>query len=217
MALGHVEARPASDADLLALGVSGRLEEYEPVVKLWEQGEPADHCFLVASGSIELYRPMEKNRAVALSSAGQFVGDIAVLLGIPYLSSSRTGPVGAVALRLEREPVLSLLVARPALTMGWLMAALTQLAHAHGHLETVLGGNARRRVAGALLDRVDAEGVITISQDRLASLVGLGRQTINKALAELAEEGLVDTRYREISILDPEGLAQIYSGRGRSE
>jgi hypothetical protein len=41
-------------------------------------------------------------------------------------------------------------------------------------------------------------------------MLGVGRQTINRALAELMADGVVQTGYRYIQIVDRDGLAALY-------
>ncbi|TMH57773.1 MAG: winged helix-turn-helix domain-containing protein, partial [Betaproteobacteria bacterium] len=45
-----------------------------------------------------------------------------------------------------------------------------------------------------------------VSQEELANLVGLPRQRVNQALRHLETVGLVRVGYRDVTILDLEGL-----------
>jgi len=47
---------------------------------------------------------------------------------------------------------------------------------------------------------------LPISQEELAHLVGMSRQSVNRALSRLYRAGLVRTRYRDLELLDLEGL-----------
>lgn len=47
---------------------------------------------------------------------------------------------------------------------------------------------------------------IPISQDELAQLIGLSRQRVNRVLKHLQEAGLVDIKYRSVTICDVERL-----------
>ena len=63
-----------------------------------------------------------------------------------------------------------------------------------------------------LLDEADAYGEVALSQASLATLLGASRQSVNEALADLRDRGLVETGYRMIRVLDRSGVARI-SGR----
>ena len=47
---------------------------------------------------------------------------------------------------------------------------------------------------------------LPVSQEELANLVGLPRQRVNQALRHLETVGLVRVGYRDVTILDLEGL-----------
>ena len=48
--------------------------------------------------------------------------------------------------------------------------------------------------------------VLRLSQEELARMVGVSRQTLNALLADLRAEGLVDVGFRSLRIPDPERL-----------
>jgi len=54
--------------------------------------------------------------------------------------------------------------------------------------------------------------LVRLSQNDLAAMLGLSRQTINKELGRLVEEGAIDMRYKRIRIVDAERLARIAAG-----
>lgn len=210
-ALGKSSMFPPTPHDLAALAVRGERRRFEPGEVVYHQGEDSRFCHLVLQGQVELLRPGERDRVVARLRPGEFAGDIALLLGIPYLSTARA-EAPCTTFRLARAQVVDTLRHHPALTFGWLTAVVSQLAASHGHVEVMLGRTAREQVAGALLEHANSRGVVPISQSGLASLLGLGRQTVNRALAELAELGLVRTAYRSVEVVDPEGLTEVYGG-----
>jgi CRP/FNR family cyclic AMP-dependent transcriptional regulator len=49
---------------------------------------------------------------------------------------------------------------------------------------------------------------VSLSQDELASLVGVSRQTVNRALKTLAQQGLVTLEFGRVDILDDEALTR---------
>jgi CRP-like cAMP-binding protein len=207
-ALGGVEPQP-SDDDYRALAECGETIVYRPGDPVFTQGEPSRYCHLVMRGVVELFRSTDRDRVIARVGSGRFVGDIAVLLGVPYLSSARSGTYAEIRW-FERDELLEVLRSRPAVTLGWLRSAMSTLAEAHGRLDVVLGRTARQQVAGALLEAPAEDGRVEVSQSQLAAMLGVGRQTINRALADLMQLGVVKTGYRFIEIVDRDGLADLY-------
>jgi len=50
---------------------------------------------------------------------------------------------------------------------------------------------------------------LPVQQEELAELLGLSRKTVNRILKDFEAETLVETGYRSIKIVDPEGLHRI--------
>jgi CRP/FNR family transcriptional regulator, polysaccharide utilization system transcription regulator len=74
----------------------------------------------------------------------------------------------------------------------------------------------RKRVAEALLlvekhyNQSQVQDVeLALSREDLACLVGASKETVIRILAELKEEGLINTNWTKITILAPEKLAGI--------
>lgn len=56
---------------------------------------------------------------------------------------------------------------------------------------------------------------LTLSQEELANMVGVSRQTLNAFLAQRAERRLIEVRFRRLRVLDEAGLRGGYScGQG---
>lgn len=209
-ALGGVDPQPVEE-DYLALADCGETIVYRPGDHVFTAGEPSTYCHLVMRGVVEVFRSTDdRDRVIARLGSGRFVGDSAVILGVPYLSSARSATYAEIRW-FERDQLMDVLRSRPAVTLGWLRSAMATLAEAHGRLDVVLGRTARQQVAGALLDAPAEGGRVELSQSQLASMLGVGRQTINRALADLMNLGVVKTGYRFIEIVDREGLAELYA------
>ena len=50
---------------------------------------------------------------------------------------------------------------------------------------------------------------LDLTQDELASLAGMSRQTANRALCELQARGLIGQAFNRITVRDDEGLMQL--------
>jgi CRP-like cAMP-binding protein len=83
-------------------------------------------------------------------------------------------------------------------------------------LEEALACDIAGRVAGRLRDLVADHGVaeaggvrlgVPVTQDELARMVGVSRETVNRTVGALAARGLVRSAPRSIVITDPEALA----------
>ena len=58
-------------------------------------------------------------------------------------------------------------------------------------------------------DGVDDEVIeLALSQDEVSRMIGASRQTVNRCLANLEQQGLIEVGFHSIRILDPAGLRQ---------
>jgi len=198
-----------TDDSVNALAACGGTIVYRPGDMIFESGAASEYCHLVLRGVVELYRESDRQRVITRLGSGRFVGDIAVFLGVPYLSSARAGTFAEIQW-FERGRLLDVIDRYPDVTRGWLANALSSLAESHRRLDLVLGRTATQQVAGALLDSVDRQGRVAITQSGLAALLGVGRQTINRALGDLVAAGLVRTGYRFVEVVNPAGLRLLF-------
>lgn len=76
-------------------------------------------------------------------------------------------------------------------------------------LEQIHSCNLDQRLAGFLLSHATQDGVVAMTQQRLADHLGTTREVIARIMQGFAAQGLVSTRRGAVSILDPEGLSAL--------
>ena len=209
--LGRTDYLPLRPDDAVALADAGVVVDKHRGTHLFREGDEATACFIVKEGEVELYRRTAAGRSiVGRQGQGSVVGDIAMFQDRPYLSSARA--IGQVkAIRLERDALIPLLLARPVLAMRWLVNGLVQLEAAQQRLIRLIDRTVIEQVSGVIIDEQDAYGEVAMSQASIAELLGASRQAVNEALRELKAMGAVETAYRRISILDAVVLAGVAS------
>lgn len=206
---GRTDYLPLSPADLDALAKAGEFVEKYPGTHLFKQGEPSRHAFVIERGRVELYRGHRNaGRIVHRVGKGTVLGDIAMFRNEPYQSSAKAiDPT--VAFRFDRDKLLPILLQRPVVTLRWLVAGLSQLEATQRRVLGLMHRTVKEQVAEVLLDEADDRSEVHLSQASLASLLGASRQTVNEALAELTSNGVTETGYRLIRILDRPRLAEL--------
>jgi CRP-like cAMP-binding protein len=204
---GRSDYLPLTPHDFAALSQAGEYVEKYPGTHLFKEGGDAKAAYVIQKGQVELYRTRaEGRRVVARIGPGATIGDIAMFQGRPYISSARA--VDAVtAFRLDRAKLLPLLVEHPRIALRWLVACLTQLEATQRRVLRLMHRTVREQVAEILLEESDAYGEVHLSQSSLATLLGASRQSVNEALSELRKEGLAETGYRVMRVVDRDGLA----------
>lgn len=204
--LGRTDYLPMRPEDAVALAQAGiPIDKYKGT-HLFREGDLADACFIVEEGEVELYRNTGTDRSVVSRiGPGSVVGDIAMFQERPYLSSARAIRNTRV-LRLERDELVPLLLARPVLAMRWLVNGLSQLESTQQRIIRLMNRTVLEQVAGLLLDEQDAFGDVLLSQASIAELLGASRQSVNEALGQLRGDGVIETGYRRITIIDAQLL-----------
>lgn len=209
--LGRTDYLPLRPEDAVALADAGSLVEKYKGTHLFRQGDLADACFIIEEGEVELYRNSGTERSVvARIGSGSVVGDIAMFQERPYLSSARAIRNTRV-LRLERDRLVPLLLARPVLAMRWLVNGLTQLESTQQRIIRLMNRTVLEQVAGLLLDEQDSYGDVLLSQAAIAELLGASRQSVNEALAQLRNEGAIETGYRRTTVVREDRLVRTSS------
>jgi len=206
---GRTDYLPLTGSDLEALAGAGDYVEKYPGTHLFKEGAPAVAAYVIQKGNVELYRTRtEGPRVVGHVKAAGVIGDIAMFQNEPYISSARAvGPV--TAFRLERDRLLPVLLEHPRLAMRWLVAGLAQLESTQRRVIRLMHRTVKEQVAELLLEEADAFGEVNLSQASLATLLGASRQSVNEALADLRREGIADTGYRVVRVLDRDRLCEL--------
>ncbi len=206
---GRPDYLPLRPGDLDALASAGSLVRTSQGTHLFKQGETATSAFLIQEGDVEIYRGSEPRKAVvARVRAGAVIGDIAMFADAPYISSAQAvTPVTAI--RFERDRLLPQLAAHPALCLRWLVAGLRQLEETQRRVIHLMHKTVKAQVADLLSEEQDASNEVRLSQATIATLLGTSRQSVNEALAELRSEGIVETGYRTVRVVDSERLAAV--------
>lgn len=206
---GRTDYLPLAPSDLEAIGSSGEYVAKYPGTHLFKEGAPSESAYVIQNGQVELYRTRnDQRRVIGRVGEGAVIGDIAMFQGQPYVSAARA-VTQVTAFRFDRNKLIPVLLANPRIAMRWLVAGLNQLEATQRRVIRLMHRTVREQVAEMLLDEVDGFGEVHLSQSSLATLLGASRQSINEALSGFRRDGVVDTAYRMVRVLDEQTLADI--------
>ncbi len=199
---GRPDYLPLSSEDLEMVAGAGESISKYPGTHLFKEGEPASSAFLISSGEVEIYRTSSgKRRVVARVGPGSVLGDIAMFGQGTYISSARA--VGRVsAYQFHRDRLIPELSKHPAVCMRWLVAGLRQLEETQRRVIHLMRKTVLAQVADLIVEEGDRSGEVHLSQDSMATLLGVARQTVNESIARLKILGAIDTGYRLVTITD---------------
>ncbi len=208
--------RDLPEAELATLAAGIRVRRYRRGEVVFHQGDPGDALYVVTAGRVKISSPSETGVEAILATLrpGEFFGSLALLDG-----ASRSATATAVdvteTLILSRTTFRQLLNDHPVLRDHVLAALAGELRRLTHHVEElhfldIAGRLAARLTRLAEAGAAEADGSIRIegpiTQGELAAMVGSTRQSVNRLLGFLTEDGLIRQERDAIVILDPAGL-----------
>jgi CRP-like cAMP-binding protein len=183
---------------------------------LFREGESSTtHAEVLIRGYVKV-TALEKGVAALLSihGPGDLLGESPTLIGRPRPATvTASGPVVAVV--IKRAEFRGFLKSHPEAAVVLAATMAERLRWANRRRAEFTAYPAHVRLARLLIDLGDAYGEQTphgvrvgalISQPELASMIGVGTATGEKALRRLVRAGLVRPGYRRITIVDRDGL-----------
>jgi CRP/FNR family transcriptional regulator, dissimilatory nitrate respiration regulator len=200
---------------------------------LFRVGEPSSGFYAVVHGRVKLAAPSPqgRERVSAIVDAGRSFGEAIMFLEKPYI-------VGAVALgdalvlHIAKETIFAELGRNPGFARRVIRTLAAKLHASVRELDSYALGSGGRRFVAWLLRSVPAaeRGAVSLTlpaaKRAIASQLNLSAEHLSRILRELALEGLLEVRGREVRIPDAarlrlwlskdQGLAQGRQPRARA-
>ena len=185
---------------------------------IFHQGDPGDSLHIVAAGSVKILLPSTEGdeAIIATLRPGDFFGELALLYGAPR-SATAAALDQSDTLVLPRDVFIGLLDTLPGLRDALLAGVAHELRRLTGHVEELhfldLAGRLAMRLSRLALEASpDAHGEIRLdwpyTQSDLAAMIGGTRQSVNRLLSELVEQGLIRIEPDTLVIADLDELAR---------
>ena len=177
--------------------------------------DPSDNIYLVKEGRVKLTRTSPERREIILDilGPGEIFGEMA-LAGEKVRSHGAEALQDALVCIIPRQVFEDLLQRHPAMTLRVLKLIGLRRRELEMRLEDLVFQPVSGRLALALLWQAERHGKtqadgsirVPITQSDLAHLIGASREAVAEQLAILKRQGLVQTSYRAIHLIDSEGL-----------
>ena len=190
---------------------------------LYRCGDPAAGLYAVLGGALALRTVGVDGKDALLAVLGPtaWIGEISLFDGLPRPHDA-TAASPLLLLHVPQAALQGLLEATPRYwrEFALLMAQRLRLSFKNAEALTLL--SAAQRVANRLLmiaegyDGLNAtQSKIRLSQDSLASMASLSRQTTNQLLKQLEDQRIVSLKFGVIDILDIERLRAASTGEAK--
>ncbi len=216
--LGEDEWFATAPAELRgALMRLGRLQRLAAGEALFARGQAAEGLCCVLEGTLRVraLRADGVESVLAFVEPGQWFGEISLIDGRPRTHDAvADGPT--VVWQVPQAGLLAWLGAHPAHWRPIARLACAKLRMAFGMLEDIaqlpLEGRLARRLCLLASGYGGRSGplrtTLRLPQEQLALMLGVSRQSANKALRALEARGVIALRYGVIELKDPARLAR---------
>lgn len=195
------------------------LRDYEKGKTIFEQEEPSDAFYAIASGRVKIFKMMPNGKDLILEVFGP--GDP---LGALAVYAERPFPAGAAALEdttcivIPRAAFFRLLEQNPTLVRGLLAGLTLRLVQLTNRLAELSGGRIEPRFARLFLKLAGEMGAqerggtfipLALSRQELADMTGTTIETCIRIMSRWGKDDLVRTERDGFVVLDRAGLEHI--------
>ena len=208
---------PAHLQDSLLAAAKGR--RLTPGQRLFHRGDPPCGLYAVLEGSVRVGAVSEKGKEALLGvmELPYWFGEISLFDGLPRTHDAYA--VGhTILLQVPQDVLLKLLDEHPEYWRQFALLMSQKLRLTFIGLEQLSLMPAPARLAHRLLLIAEGYGelnrsrqLLEVSQEQLAAMLSLSRQTTNQILQDFQQQGILRTSYGGIEILDLERLRAVAS------
>jgi CRP/FNR family transcriptional regulator, cyclic AMP receptor protein len=217
MANGEFLAHLTED-DKRALTEAGRERRLPARSRVFEAGDPGYEVLILERGAVKLTRVSTEGReiVVAVREEGAILGELSALDGRER-SASATTLVETQLIALPFVEFSKLLDTRATIARALLNVLSDRLRDSTDQLLEFGTVDALTRVSRRLVEFADAQSTepadgivldVPLTQQEIASLSGLSREAVVKALKSLRALGWIDVHGKTITVLDLTALRE---------
>jgi CRP/FNR family transcriptional regulator, cyclic AMP receptor protein len=197
----------------------GQLKRFRRGASVYRQGDPPRGLWAVLDGEIAFSKVGRSGTEVVyhVGGPGMWFGVLGALTGLP-LGVAVAAASDLTLLHVPRKAVQEIVAADPWHVLRLVRLPLARAVDLLDLVEHVVRPSPRSRVAARLLlmerletehDSAAAGTPLRVSQSQLAAMTALSRQSVSRALHELAEAGAVTVGFRQVSVADAARLQAI--------
>ncbi len=188
----------------------------ERLLKKWSiitsQGDAADSLYLVKEGNVKITKLTidGREKIINLLRKGGFFGEVCILMEKERCINARA-ITDCKLLTLSRENVMTIMEEIPQVAINFINILCSSLVEAEHQIDALLFKNPRETISDQLYELSKRYGVhlkdtllidLRLTQQDLADMVGLSRETVSRGIKELRREGIIKDVKGKKYILD---------------
>jgi len=184
---------------------------------LFTQGDYPSGVYYVNKGKIKtsVMNNDGKEFITGLFKEGDFIGYLSILEDKDYIDTA-TAMEDSEVLKIPREDFLDLLRKNRDVAHQFIKMLSGNILDKEKQLLNMAYNTVRKRIADALIelhDKYKKENEksfsISIPRNDLASMVGTSTETVTRTLSEFKEDGFLNIKGSEVTVMNYEGLKKI--------
>lgn len=214
-----------SKADLNGLLSASRLNRYQKLARIFQQGDPAERFFVLIDGYVQAVKTSPKGEEIVVRyvSPGELFG-VAPAIGLTHYPATAVAVVDAIALAWPSTSWPSLAAKYPQITSFALKSVGARLQEAHERVTELATEEVEQRIARMLIrlaaqaGRATEEGIeieFPLRRQDVAQLTGTTMHSASRVLSRWQERGFIHGGHQHIVVHDAPALARI-AEEGRS-
>lgn len=170
-------------------------------------GETGEVLFFLKKGAVQIYRESAKRRKLVIDNLRPYAifGEMACLGQGMYSRFAMTTEESLVCF-MKRVDMERLLLSKPRVALRLIQLIGERSVRIEERLEEFAFKEAKSRVAAFLLRTADGDELNGMRHQDIADTLGIFRETVADALAELKASGIIDIERRRIAILNRKRL-----------
>ena len=192
--------------------------EYPRKTTLYQQQEPLTGLYVVVSGYVKLYRQSkDRTQILAILRDEDFFGTECLSRDV-LSSSAATTMTPATLIYIPAQALRDVLEANPRFRSVMLQLVTDRLRQFAQLVHNLAFRDVTARLAMLLMTRAETDGIMTVqgiriprlmTQSELATMIGTGREVVQRTFKKLEKKGVIQVSRKEILILDFEHLRKI--------
>lgn len=205
-----------NEQDQRALRAVGQWRRWRRGATLFFEGDHSDTVLVLEIGRVKLVRTDEtgEDDVLAIFGKGDLLGELAALDGKPR-SATAVALDDVEAFVIPADAFRAAMVRQPAVASALLSTVSERLRTAGEARVEMARADTQRRVARRLVELAERFGEedgdairidLSLSQEELAGWAGASREAVVKALKTMRDRGMIETKRREIIVLDLDRL-----------
>lgn len=197
--------RSLSPEELAGLCRRCHLRELEAGELILLEGAPAEALYVVRGGSVRVFKTAKtgaREQVLIVLGPGETFNDVPVFDGGPNPASAQATVPGTRVYAVPRTLVAHLIATNPRFAGDVIRVLAGRLRHLTGLVGDLSLRDALQRLAKLLLEESAPTGEVGLTQQEMATRVGVVREVVSRALRELETRGIIARRHNRIVRVD---------------